>query len=586
MSPHRSSVQDTGRTATATTTHHNEPDGGASHHSPHDDRPDARPRASAAHPVADAGGRRGQRDHWTRRGRRRSHRVGGRDRTGRRRPGAPRLRRRLGPVAGALGRSAPTIRRGGPPFPPPCMGVGGAALLVFTPSSATLDALGWVWPPALLGLLVWITTRIRRQLPRRGGRWMLYPVIAVTALAAIGGGIHTVSQSINQASAETPPGQLIDVGDHQLFLSCTGSGEPTVILEPGLGETSAAWGLIAPTVAEHTRVCVYDRAGRGRSEPSPTPQDGDQIATDLHTLLDRAGITGPLVMAGHSLGGLYVLDYTARYPEQVAGMVLLDATPPNAFTALPDYPAFYDIYRIATGLFPGLARLGVTQLIYSSSHPELPAPAREQARAALSTAGQARSQRDEFAMVPTMMAQAGAVTDSGRPAAVRAHRTRGRPNRLAHPANGPRRAVRQQHPPGRRRRQPPITARQPHRRRHVQPGDHRGRRRRPNRHTPEVNRSRQSTTHLTKHPNGTPEPSEGKRSWNGHGVRGALLSNTGPRSTPGSARASTSSPARSTVCPRTWTSRPSRLTMLIQACSPMSRSAIVVPSAAEPAPTT
>ncbi|HEY5116398.1 MAG TPA: alpha/beta fold hydrolase, partial [Nakamurella sp.] len=242
--------------------------------------------------------------------------------------------------------------------PAAVMGVGGAALLVFTPSNATLDALGWIWPPALVGMLVWITSRIRRQLPRRGGRWMLYPVVAVTALAAVGAGYHTVAQSINHESAESLPGQLIDVGDHRLFLSCSGSGEPTVIMEPGLGETSAAWGLLAPTVAEHTRVCVYDRAGRGRSEPSPAPQDGDQIAADLHTLLDRAGITGPLVMAGHSLGGLYVLDYTARYPEQVAGMVLVDATPPTAFTALPDYPAFYDMYRIATGLFPGLARLG------------------------------------------------------------------------------------------------------------------------------------------------------------------------------------------------------------------------------------
>src|SRR6476659_874802 len=230
--------------------------------------------------------------------------------------------------------------------PATVMGVGGAVLLVFTPSNATMDALGWVWPPALLGLLVWITIQIRRQLPRRGGRWILYPVIAVTALAAVGGGIHTVTQAVDQATAEPLPGQLIDVGDHRLYLSCTGSGEPTVILEPGLGETSAAWGWIAPTVAAHTRVCVYDRAGRGRSEPSPDPQDGDQIATDLHTLLDHAGVTGPLVMVGHSLGGLSVLDYTARYPEQVTGMVLLDATPPNAFTALPHYPAFYATYRI------------------------------------------------------------------------------------------------------------------------------------------------------------------------------------------------------------------------------------------------
>jgi len=294
--------------------------------------------------------------------------------------------------------------------PAAVMGVGGAALLVLTPSSDTMDALGWVWPPALLG---WITIQIRRQLPRRGGRWLLYPVIVVTALAAVGGGYHTVSQSIDQATAESLPGQLIDVGDHRLYLSCTGSGEPTVILEPGLGGTSAAWGWIAPAVAAHTRVCVYDRAGRGSSDPAPDPQDGDQIATDLHTLLDRAGVTGPLVMVGHSLGGLYVLDYTARYPQQVAGMVLVDATPPTAFTSLPDYPAIYDMLTTATGLFPGLARLGVTQLVNGLSAAELPAQAESQVRADSSTAGQARSQRDELAMVPTMMAQARAVTDLG-----------------------------------------------------------------------------------------------------------------------------------------------------------------------------
>lgn len=295
--------------------------------------------------------------------------------------------------------------------PAAVLGMGGVALLVVTPSNAALDTLGWVWPPALLGLVAWITTRIRRQLPRRGGRWLLYPVLAITAIAAAGGGYHTVTQSIDQDSAESVSGQLVDVGDHQLYLSCAGSGEPTVILEPGLGETSAAWGWIAPTVAAHTRVCVYDRAGRGRSEPSSAAPDGDQIATDLHTLLERASISGPLVMVGHSVGGLYVLDYTARYPEQVVGMVLLDATPPTAFTALPDYPAFYDIYSTATGLTPGLARLGVTQLINSFGHPGLPAAAREQAGADTSTAGQASSERDELAMVPTMMAQARTVTD-------------------------------------------------------------------------------------------------------------------------------------------------------------------------------
>jgi len=94
-------------------------------------------------------------------------------------------------------------------------------------------------------------------------------------------------------------------------------------------------------------------------------------------------------------------------------MVLLDATPPTAFTSVPDYPSFYDMFRSATGLLPGLARLGMTQLVNSASHAELPALARDQARADWSTAEQARSQRDEFAMIPTMMAQARAVTSLG-----------------------------------------------------------------------------------------------------------------------------------------------------------------------------
>jgi pimeloyl-ACP methyl ester carboxylesterase len=86
-------------------------------------------------------------------------------------------------------------------------------------------------------------------------------------------------------------------------------------------------------------LCVYDRTGRGRSDSAAAAQDGDRIATDLHTLLECAGVTDPLVLIGHSIGGLYVLDYAARYPGQVAEMVLLDGTPPTPFSSLPDCPA-------------------------------------------------------------------------------------------------------------------------------------------------------------------------------------------------------------------------------------------------------
>lgn len=296
--------------------------------------------------------------------------------------------------------------------PAVALGATGGALLLVPSGSAVLDALGWVWPPALLVLCAWVAVRIRRELPRRGGRWLLYPVLTVMALAAVGGGYATVARSLHRASLASLPGQLIDVGDHQLLLSCSGSGEPTAILESGLGESSAAWARIAPSVATATRVCVYDRAGRGRSELAAT-QDAGQIATDLHTLLDRAGVTGPLVMVGHSLGGVYVLDYTARYPQQVAGLVLVDATPPTAFTSLPDYPGFYNLFRYAAGLSPTLARLGVTGLVYGSIHADLPPEARELARGDWATADQARSQRDEFAMVPDRMDAARSVTTLG-----------------------------------------------------------------------------------------------------------------------------------------------------------------------------
>ena len=120
------------------------------------------------------------------------------------------------------------------------------------------------------------------------------------------------------------PGQLIDVGGHRLHLSCTGSGTPTVVLEPGAGEMSSILGWIAPAVARATRVCVHDRAGRGWSEPADSAQDGAQIATDLRALLERGHVPGPYVLAGHSFGGLYVLTFAACYPNEVAGMVLVD----------------------------------------------------------------------------------------------------------------------------------------------------------------------------------------------------------------------------------------------------------------------
>jgi pimeloyl-ACP methyl ester carboxylesterase len=292
------------------------------------------------------------------------------------------------------------------------MALCGAGLIIFAPGAAALNVLSWIWPLPVLALVVWMIAVARRQLHSHTRRWLLYPVLGVLALAAIGGAWQTVAAEVDRASIAMP-GQLVDVGGHRLYLSCTGSGSPTVVLESGASESSAYWGWIAPAVAHDTRVCVYDRAGRGFSEPAPSPRDGVGAAIDLHTLLERAHVAGPYVLVGHSSGGPYVQVFAARYPDQVAGMVLLDGQPRDALTKLPGFPAFLNTYRTVSALFPSVARLGVFRLVAMSSAGSLPAQAREAERATQSSAELARSTRDEFAELQTALEQAQALTSLG-----------------------------------------------------------------------------------------------------------------------------------------------------------------------------
>lgn len=169
------------------------------------------------------------------------------------------------------------------------MGLGGFLLLVFGPPAQ--DLLAWIWPFAALVLAAWMALRTHRQLRSRTGRVLLYPVIAVLALASLGSAHETMREAVD-AVAPPAQGQLIDVGGHRLFLNCTGLGSPTVVLEPGAGLTSSDLTFIAPIVARDTRVCIYDRAGRGWSDPAPTAQDSAQTAT--HSLsLPAVRMTSP-----------------------------------------------------------------------------------------------------------------------------------------------------------------------------------------------------------------------------------------------------------------------------------------------------
>ena len=291
------------------------------------------------------------------------------------------------------------------------MGLGGLLLVVF--GSSADGVLSWVWPPALLALVVWMAVQAHRHLRSRSRRWLLYPVIGMLAVAAVGGGYETVSAATDAPPAM--PGQSIDVGGHSLHLHCTGTGRPTVVLQPGGGAMSSDMGWIAPRVAADTRVCVYDRPGRGWSEAVSTPQDASQIATDLHTLLRRGNVPGPYVLAGHSFGGLYVLTYAARYPDDVAGMVVVDTTAPRETppAASSDEPSSYDLMGRVSTLISTSARLGLTRLYAPIEFGSLPPQSRDEVRASLTTGSNLRSTIDEYVQANTSAAEAGAFTDFG-----------------------------------------------------------------------------------------------------------------------------------------------------------------------------
>ncbi len=268
------------------------------------------------------------------------------------------------------------------------MGASGVFLVLF---GAALPVLNWIWPPVMLACSIWMIVQVHRTLPGSRSRWVLYPVSVLLGLASVGGGYQSIGEAAD-AQAKPMAGQLIDVGDHRLHLSCTGYGSPTVVVEAGGGEMAADLQLISEAVSSDTRVCVYDRAGRGRSESAQTSPHGIQIAIDLHALLQRAHVPGPYVLAGHSFGGLYVQTYAARYPSEVAGMVLIDSTAPNA--SAPDYTARPYVLERAFALVSTSAQLGLGHLLGG-------------------TARDLRSTIDEYADAGDAVKSAASLTDLG-----------------------------------------------------------------------------------------------------------------------------------------------------------------------------
>jgi pimeloyl-ACP methyl ester carboxylesterase len=182
---------------------------------------------------------------------------------------------------------------------------------------------------------------------------MIWPLRTFGILVALG-----FAAACNSSFAQEFAGKVDIGGGRKLYLECRGTGAPTVILEAGYHDSSQPWSLsdghpppVLPGVAGFTKVCAYDRPGTllytdppritGRSDPVQMPRTARDVVGDLHALLAAAGVPGPYILVGHSLGGLFMRLYAQTYPDQVAGLVLVDAFPVELRALFgPQWPAY------------------------------------------------------------------------------------------------------------------------------------------------------------------------------------------------------------------------------------------------------
>lgn len=200
---------------------------------------------------------------------------------------------------------------------------------------------------------------------------ILLGLLALIVLLAAGGASYEAIMVRGDARRFPPPGQLVDVGGYRLHLHCVGQGSPTVVLDAGLGAFSLDWGAVQPQIATSTRVCAYDRAGLGWSEPGPLPRSPQQFADELDVLLTNAGVEGPYVLVVHSISGKTARLFASQHPNDVAGMVFVDARHESVDEHVtPEQLAAEDAQqRRFQRMIGWMAKFGLVRLLWSPVWP-------------------------------------------------------------------------------------------------------------------------------------------------------------------------------------------------------------------------
>jgi pimeloyl-ACP methyl ester carboxylesterase len=243
---------------------------------------------------------------------------------------------------------------------------------------------------------------------------LLIILVALAGFGAVYQGIATM----RDLRTFLPPGQLVDVGGYKLHIFCTGErklGDPTVILDASFPGTVSTWIWVQPGIAQVTRVCAYDRAGLGWSERGPVPRDALQHARELHNLLKNADVPGPYVLVGHSLGGLSVRMFAAQYSDEVASMVLIEGTHPDAWQRL-GRPEGVGVDPNQLAVAPFLARLGLFRLGLIPLHatdPNLPSHQQEEMQAFYDSVKYMDTVRDVNTAFPMALEQVRTLGDLG-----------------------------------------------------------------------------------------------------------------------------------------------------------------------------
>jgi pimeloyl-ACP methyl ester carboxylesterase len=189
-------------------------------------------------------------------------------------------------------------------------------------------------------------------------------IAAFVSLSILLGALYQTLGTRSDARVHPPPGKMVDLGTHRLHVLVKGCGAPTILLEAGLMSTLLSWTALQEELSRSYRVVSYDRAGLGWSDLGPMPRTADRIVEELHLMLERAAIPPPYVLVGHSFGGLTMPLFAALYPNETAGMVLLDPVAPAEWNP----PSEHDekLMRIAAQVCRRaalLSRLGIIRMV-------------------------------------------------------------------------------------------------------------------------------------------------------------------------------------------------------------------------------